>query len=122
MQPLLLHSLVVALGQLLMGAVVPAIGPSGRLRAAGLAAALSGAAAPAALLAMDRLEFWLPLQVLLLAWCCSVLLAATLVPLTARGSHPVPRLVWGWVAAVLALDLWFAAAFLWAATVSAGGV
>jgi len=114
--------MVVVLGQLLMGVVVPVIGPSGRLRAAGLSAALSGAAGPATLLAMDRLELWLPPQLLLLSWCCSGLLAAVVVPLTARGSHPVPRLVRGWVAAVLALDLWFAAAFLWAATVSPGGV
>lgn len=122
MQPLLVHSLVCVLGQLLMAVAVPAIGPSSRLRAAGLAAALSGAAAPAAALAMNRLELWLPPQFLLLAWCCSALLAATLVPLIARASHPASRLAWSWVAAVLALDLWFAAAFLWAATVAPGGV
>ena len=113
---------VLAPAQGLLAAVGLLLPLSARLRGVGLGAALAGAAAPALVVAGERGWLLLPPQLLLPAWGGAVLLALLFVALGSREERPLPGAAWTWLAAVLALDLGFAAALLWFATVSPGGV
>lgn len=122
MTTLQLNGYLVGLSLVALGAVGPWLAMSRVARILGVLSALAGASVAGLIALVETGESSAPLGLLLLGWALSVGLGILAAALASRPGRPVARTAWGWLAAVLALELWFALVVLWVATVSAGGV
>ena len=122
MTTLQLNGYLVGLSLVALGAVGPWLAMSRVARILGVLSALAGASVAGLIALLETGESSAPLGLLLLGWALSVGLGILAAALASRSVRPVARTAWGWLAAVLALELWFALVVLWVATVSAGGV